>query len=177
LIRAFGDPEVEQLHERLAVAVVAQEDVLGLDVAVDDAALVRARERLRHVRDDERGVRGRDAPPLHQELAQIAPLEQLHHDVGLALGRHAVVEHLHHVRAAEVRRRVRLLGEPLDVLAVVEQVERQELHDDGGAEREMVRDPHPTHPAHPQLADETDGRAHQVARTMRRQSPAIVARG
>ena len=41
------DPEIEELGARsLAVGAYENEDVAGLDVAVDDAALVRDRERL-----------------------------------------------------------------------------------------------------------------------------------
>ena len=50
--RTLRDAEVEELDEELPSPGVAEEDVARLDVAVDDAALVRLAERPRELRDD-----------------------------------------------------------------------------------------------------------------------------
>src|SRR5205823_10539538 len=75
--RALRDAEIEQLAEQLAAARVAQVDVVRLDVAMDDAALVRARERSTELRDDLRRVLDGDAPELLEVRREIATLEEL----------------------------------------------------------------------------------------------------
>ena len=71
----FRDPEVRDLHAALAV----QQDVLRLDVAVDDAAVVGVLERVADPRDDgERLARGQ-AFALEQ-LAQVHAIDELHQE-------------------------------------------------------------------------------------------------
>ena len=69
------DAEVHHLH----VAVIAHHDVLGLDVPMNDARVVRGAERARNLDRDLR-KRVQRALPLEQEGAQRSPLHQLHHD-------------------------------------------------------------------------------------------------
>jgi len=78
--------EVEYFH----AAVAGDEDVLGLDVAMDHALFVRGRERAHDLRADV------DRPPRRQRsgveaLAQCLALEQLHHGVRQAVGAAEVV--------------------------------------------------------------------------------------
>ena len=63
-------------------------------------------------------------------VAEVLALEQLHHDEGHTLGRHAVVEDLHHVRAAQLRRGGRLALEARDGLGSRRDLGRHELHRD-----------------------------------------------
>ena len=74
----LGDAEVEQLD----VPVPGDEDVLRLQVPVDDAALVRSRESLGHLRRPLKG-RGQRNGALRQPLPQRLALEQLGDEVGL----------------------------------------------------------------------------------------------
>ena len=87
----------------------SQQDVLGLDVAVDDAARVRVGQRL--------GDRQRDPPRLIvreravaiEAAAQILAADQLHDQIGPPVGlarlahRHdaGVIEEAHHLRLAQ----------------------------------------------------------------------------
>ena len=48
---------------RLALAEAEQQDVLGLEIAVDDADVVRGLQRLAHLRGDVQGARRRQRRP------------------------------------------------------------------------------------------------------------------
>ena len=67
-----GQAEVEEL----GVAVLRQEDVLGLDVAVDDSLPVRRREAFRHLQPDVESLPERQRP-LGQRLAQRLAFQKL----------------------------------------------------------------------------------------------------
>src|SRR5581483_6236182 len=114
-------PEAEVGEERLAVA--REEDVLGLHVAVDDAAPVSRPERARELRAEARDLVDRQRA-LHIELAPERPaLEERHDEVGPRLARPALDERHEAVAEArlepalplEARHRVRVLDpEDLD---------------------------------------------------------------
>jgi hypothetical protein len=55
------EAEIEDLGEERALLVLRQEDVLGLQIAVDDARAVRLREPAAHLRDHRHGGRRRAA--------------------------------------------------------------------------------------------------------------------
>ena len=100
--QAPRDAEVEQLDH----AVIADDDVVRLDVAVHQARAMRRRQRARHVAEP--------AQPLAHAhrcvadvLAQRPPAHQLHGDERRALEL-ADVEDRHRVRVRERRRRARL---------------------------------------------------------------------
>ncbi len=104
-----GDTEVEELDHVRAVALLGEKDVLGFDVAVNDAHLVRVGER-----QGDLGNRAGDLEDLEGVLlralvldarAQRRAVQALHHDVGEAvrvLG-DAGGEHLDDVRRAPVQ--------------------------------------------------------------------------
>ena len=58
--RDLCDPEVEDLHEVVLAAERREKEVLRLDVAVNDPALVRLAERARRLPDDVNGPRRRE---------------------------------------------------------------------------------------------------------------------
>ena len=165
LLHALRDTEVEELHEDLASATgIAEVDVPRLDVPMDDAALVRAIERaceLTHDLDDEVGRHPRF---LVEVLTEVAPLEELHHDVRNALVGDAVIERLHDVRALHLRSRGGLAREAILRFLVALQAARDELHDDLRAEREMVGDPYRAHAAFAERANQLDARRHHHPR-------------
>ena len=78
-IDRFGETEVEHLHG----AVGADLDVRRLQVAMDDALLVRGFERVGDLSRDRQGV-GQRRPahrsPRVDELRQILALDQFHHE-------------------------------------------------------------------------------------------------
>jgi hypothetical protein len=108
-----GDPEVGHLHASVAV----DDDVVRLDVAVHDPVPVRVRERcedLARVLDDD-ARRGR--APRHDELLDVAAVEELHRDVVRPLRLAPVVDR-DDVRVRERGGALRLAAEPLDELVV-----------------------------------------------------------
>ena len=105
-IERLGQPEVEHLHR----AVGAQLDVGGLQVAVDDAVLVRRLERLGNLPGDrQRLVEGHGAA--RDPRAQILALHQLHHQRPAARRVLDAVD-LGDVRMVQRRERPRLALEP-----------------------------------------------------------------
>ena len=65
----------------LAVPSASDEDVRRLDVAVDDAQLVRVAERRQDLRQDAHDVDGREALVLLEVVLELAPVHELHRDV------------------------------------------------------------------------------------------------
>ena len=75
---SFGSPVV--------VGALEDHDVLGLEVAVHDAHVVRDRERGERLHQDVRDARGRQRPVLAQDAVEAPPVEVLHRDVEQAVG-------------------------------------------------------------------------------------------
>ena len=94
------DAEVEHLDLLAPLVVDEDDDVVGLEVAVHDAELVRALERARGLPEQPRRLA--DAEPLDalEATAERLALEQLHDEVRLTLVGDAEVEDLHGVRAS-----------------------------------------------------------------------------
>ena len=69
----LGDAEVDDLHEVAEAVALDQEDVLGLEIAVHDALLVRGRERLAALVHDQRRAFGDSAPPRASTSARSSP--------------------------------------------------------------------------------------------------------
>ena len=104
-----GQPEVGDLDH----AVLAQDDVLRLDVAVDQAGAVRGAQRLQHrVEDVQRGAGGQRALGLH-DLTQRVPVDQLHGEEHAALVVALVVDR-DDVGVAQPGGRARFAPEPAD---------------------------------------------------------------
>src|SRR6187399_2305540 len=97
LAQELRHPEVEQLHAE-ATGVVYQENVLGFQVAMDDALLVGAAERAARLKDHLERVLDSELSLARKTVGQRFALEQLHHDVGIALG-NPVIEHLDDIAA------------------------------------------------------------------------------
>jgi hypothetical protein len=84
----LGDAEVEELHPLAGdhLGIRDQEDVVGLEVAVDDAGAMGGAQRGRDLpRHHQRRVQGQASDPGQPGRQRLA-LEQLHHDVGRAVG-------------------------------------------------------------------------------------------
>ncbi len=140
----LGDAEVEHLDDLHAVDP-REEDVGRLEVAVDDARRVGAIDAAGHLPEHVRHLRRGEPTPALQALLQALALEQLHRHEGEPPVR-PVVEDLHHVRAAELRRRPRLELEAAEQLPRVRPVGRvDQLDRDGGAQRHVIGEPHLPH--------------------------------
>ena len=135
-----GDAEVGDPGAALGV----DEHVLGLEVAVDDPALVRELRRLEDLADDL--DRLADGQPARDQVLERGALDVLHRDPVAAVGLAAVVD-ADHVRVLEPRRRLRLAAEALDELRVLGEALVQELERHPAAEHRVVGEPDVGHPA------------------------------
>ena len=80
----LGDAEIEDLGREghVAAARGAEEDVLQLEVAVDDALLVGLLERVANLLEDLGDVAEREGAGAVQAVGQLLALEELHHQEG-----------------------------------------------------------------------------------------------
>ncbi len=125
----LGDAEVEHLDE-VGLRSVLEVDVLGLDVAMDDALAVRLAERVGDAVHHARQPRRRQRAVLSQDRVQAAALQHLHRQVHDAFGRLIEVVDLHRVRRAQQRRRLRLALEAADDLRIARHLRVQDLERD-----------------------------------------------
>ena len=106
-----GDAEVGD--QRLSAR---EQDVVGLDVAMDDAALVGVGQRGGHLRRDLKAVRDRQLPFPLQAVPKRFPLHVRHHVVEEAVGR-AGIEERKNVRMLQAGGDGDLAKEPLGARA------------------------------------------------------------
>ena len=122
-IEQLGDAEIEQLGR----AVGGHQDVGGLDVAMDDQVLVRVLHRCADFREHLESRRGVQAARL-AVLVDRLPLDELHREVGQAVGRGAAVEQAADVGMVEAGEYLALVAEAADdrvgVHAALEHFER-----------------------------------------------------
>ena len=147
--REVGEPEVEDLDEVLPPAARAEEDVVALQVAVNDAEVVRAGERGAHLLEDIDAARER-----HRSARQLARErhadEVLHDEVELALFGLTDVVDVDDVRVVDAVGGARFAQHPGAQVGLAAQVRADEL------ERDDAVDEHVTgaiDDAHPALAD------------------------
>ena len=132
LLGQARETEVEDLHVIAEADLLPEHDVRGLDVAVDDAELVRVRDAGQGLLHDLDGARDRDRALVDQRL-EIGAGDVVHHDVRLVVV-HADVEHRRAVRVLELGHRHRLELEPLAAGQLVRQLVVEDLDRDDLAE-------------------------------------------
>ena len=140
-------PEVQQLHEVGGVPR-QQVDVVRLDVAVDDAQLVRPPERLRHLQRDAQRARHVQVA-LGNLLVERDAVQELHREVDQAVVGLAEVRDVDDVLVVDAVRRARLTQEARLVRRAMREVARQELERDVTAHHLVSRPIHGPHPALP----------------------------
>ena len=151
----LGDAEVEELDDVALLvrgAGVDEHDVVGLEIAVDDALAVRVRQRLQHLPHDDERARRPDA--LLGDLAERAPRDELHGEEERAVVERAEVDDADDVRVREEARRVRLALEALRDLGDAPETGEQRLHREVLAGGEVRRLVDRAHPASADAADE-----------------------
>ena len=112
--------------------LVGEDQVVGLEIAVDDPLRVRvAQARQQLPRDVQRARRRLRPLPVHR-LAQGAPGDEVHDQIGRALD--AEVDHRHAVRVSETAHRARLVLEAAEEGLLRGDPGMQELHRDRPAE-------------------------------------------
>jgi hypothetical protein len=147
--RALGEAEVQDLDQ----SARPDHDVPGLQVAVDDAALVRDLERRRHLRCDlKRLVHGERRA--REASAQRLALDALQHQ------HHRAARHLLQsmdggdVRVVQARECQRLVAEAGERFRARRQPRRQHLERHLALEPRVAREPDLAHAAGAQLADD-----------------------
>ena len=133
--------EVEDLEPTL----LRDPEVVGLQVAMDDAPLVGGGETLGHLDRQLDGLSGRERALLEPSSQRLA-LEELHHGVGgVAFAAH--VEDAGDARVIQRRHGPRLAFEACERFGVPGQVPRQHLDGDEPVQPRVARLPHLTHAA------------------------------
>ena len=159
----LGQAEVQDLHPTVA----GDHDVLGLEVAVDDARVVGLGQPARRLRRELQGA-PRHQRAFAQELAQRLSLHQLHRDVADAV-RGADLVDRHDVGVVEGRGRARLLLEARQPVRIPGGRAAEHLDRDRAPEREVAGTVDVAHAARTELLgdlvvpeapppDEVDGR-------------------
>jgi hypothetical protein len=105
-----GDAEIEHLH--LGEITSGEEEVGGLDVAVDDPLAVGHRQPLERAPGEPRALQQPD-PPLEQTILERLALEPLHRQVVLARAGDAVIDVANDGRMGELRQQRRFLIEAI----------------------------------------------------------------
>ena len=101
-VPALGDSEVKNLHEVKVLAIPTEEDVGGLDVAMDEPGRFGFGQRMAHLSKDVDGAFGRDRAEALDQLVRINSVEQLHHVIERAVLGDAEVEQRHRVGRSEL---------------------------------------------------------------------------
>ena len=155
LARALGpdelrDPEVEQLHLDAAVDVL-EPDVVGLEIAVDEALVVRRLERAQRLLEDRERLGPRQRAPADPRRQRLA-FEVLHHEEHAAEGIAAEVVDVDDVLVPDRVDRARLLVEALDDVLRAAELELEHLDRAAAADLAVLALEHHAHPALGQLA-------------------------
>ena len=148
----LGEPEVEDLRDLLAVLALAEVDVLGLEVAVDDADRVRLHEPLGDLADDAHRRLRVDEPHARHAVVERLALEELHRDERPAVLEAPRVVHLDDVGALHARGGARLAEEALDDDGGVRELGGEHLDGDALADVDVLRLVDGGHPPAPELA-------------------------
>ena len=142
----LADTEVQDLRERRIRIAIDEEDVVGLEIAMNDARVVRTHEAAHDLHEDALRLGRIEQPFALDPLGQRLAAKQLHDDESDAVIGEAGVEDLHDVRALGGARGLGLAREPpsrLTLLGVlgIEDLDCHALLD--GRVDGLVNAPHP----------------------------------
>ena len=140
-VEAFGQPEVQHFHR----AVLADFDVRGLQVPMDDPLLVRGFEGVRDLRSDRERLVDGDRPA-DDPISERRALDQLHHQRVYAVGVFEPVD-LRDVRMIERREHLRFSPEAGEAIGIVGDGGQQDLDRDLAIERRVAGLVDLAHPA------------------------------
>ena len=139
-----GDAEIRDVH----VAVGVDEDVRGLHVAMDDAAVVGDLERLRGLRRDPQRLAQWQRSPVAQQCLDRRAVDEAHHDEIQARGRiDTDVEDRHDPIVVERRGMLCLAPEATDEVGVLGVGRSQDLDGDVAVEKSVMGAVDHGHPA------------------------------
>ena len=137
-VQQLGDAEVQQLDHALA-ADLGDEDVARLEVAVDDAEIVRRLQRGADRLQNLQHLAGREAPALVQHRPQVDALEQLHHVERAPVGQIVELEDVDDARVLDHVDGARFLHEARDHLRRRRELPAQHLDRGAPAEDPVLR--------------------------------------
>ena len=149
-----------EVHD-LDVPVAVDHDVLRLDVAVDDAAAVRALDGGEQLQTDADGFVPAQAIVPADEVFERLALDVLHDDVVGPVGLAPIVD-ADEVRLVEAGRGLGLPAEALDEGGVVQQSLKEDLDGDAPSEGEILAQVHVGHAAAAELAQHAVAAAHDL---------------
>ena len=140
-IDGFGQPEVEDLDDAFGCDL----DVGGLQIAMDDAAIVRRLERFGDLPSDRNDLADRQRTG-GQAFGECRPLDELEHERGDVSALLDAIDRAD-VGMIQRRERPRLVLEPRAPVRVVREGIGQHLDRDRASEPGIVRAIHLAHPA------------------------------
>ena len=159
-----SDAEVEHLGDFAARFGARDEHVARLDVAMQDAALVRRRQRVTQLEADVHRVGHADRATHGQDPFQRAAFQELHHEVWRAVFGLARVEPLNDARVARDAQRARFEQQALTRLERLDLFGDQQLDGDGARRVQVLGFEHRARAAARDFALQTiatiDDRAH-----------------
>ena len=145
--RRFGDAEVQHLDDDALFVVLREEEVLGFDVAMDDAELVGLGEALGCVRDDAREQGDRQHRFLLQAVCEGLAPEHLHGDVGTTGFVNTMIDDAHDVGTVDPCGRLGFLFETGAEVFTGRELGPDELDGDPNIQRGVPSRPHAAHRA------------------------------
>ena len=140
------DAEIEHLHEVGVRVLLDEHDVVGLEVAMDDAGVVRLLERDRDLAHDVERTRGLDRP-LRDHFVERDTLDVFEDEKERAVGELAEVGRRGDVRMLDPRRGLGFATKAPEHLFVVAQVGVQQLQRHALSHQRVLREEHGAHPA------------------------------
>ena len=140
------DAEVRNLDR----SVLQKHDILGLDIAVDDALVVGVLERAEDLERKVDRFFQNDAAAADEIILEGDPFDILHHDILDHVAETDVVD-LNDIRMREDRDRLRFVFEPAEEFAVLGVFLLENLHGDGAVVDQIVR---PVDEGHSARADQ-----------------------
>src|SRR5690606_18887857 len=137
-VLVLRDAEVDDLEEvRAARFLVHDEQVLGLEIAVDDALLVRGAEALEEL-EHELGHGARGERPAREAIGEGLPVEELAHHVARAVGEDADVVNLEDVIVADATGRAHLALEARRAVLRGDRVRQEHLDRDAALDEHVI---------------------------------------
>jgi hypothetical protein len=158
------DAEVEHLEAGQSAAVLGDEQVGRLEIAVDDASGVRFGQRLERLHGVAHHLARRHRARASEHGAEIFAVEVLHHQIGLAAIEAPHLVDPHHVLALQSGRGASLAHEALDRLAALRHGRKQELDRPRRTELQVRGGDHHAHAAHSEDPLHAVGSREDVAR-------------
>ena len=110
--------KIYQLHDVFARANAREHDVFGLQIAVNYPLIMRLDERIDDLHRYLANRRTIKRPALDDHIAQLTPIDELHHDARHALFQYVVVEKPNDIRVVELLNRRQFVHKPRQNLVI-----------------------------------------------------------